>query len=285
MTSEKLRWIHDCTHTKGHKMYGDPVERSLGHWFAACPHCAKPNPYHEKPTPPASHNAAYGPGSASSVEAAHMLMTGSMPEKVSLASHDAGEAVAEVYSHQSRDMCKVSTLHARFSRSVPVGTKLYPESALTTLTAEVSRLTVALAEVSAALPGPVYMDPPDGGDVSLAEQVRRMAAELEKETAHSKHLAGAVSRKIDELIAAENQCGYYKMQYSRAEQVRKEACEANAKAQAAMLWLEADLERSRKECEALREVLHTAMEALRHSRPWDAGDVIKAALSAGEQHE
>ena len=125
---------------------------------------------------------------------------------------------------------------------------------ITTLTAEVARLTGGLAEVAAALPGPVYMDPPDGGDVSLAEQVRRMAAELEKEVAHSKHLAGAVSRKIEDLIAVENQCGYYKTQYSRAEKVRKEACEANAKAQAAMLWLEADLERSRRECERLRSL-------------------------------
>lgn len=164
---------------------------------------------------------------------------------------------------------------------------------IATLTAEVSRLTVALAEVSAALPGPVYMDPPDGGDVSLAEQVRRMAAELEKETAHSKHLAGAVSRKIDELIAAENQCGYFKMQYSRAEQVRKEACEANAKAQAAMLWLEADLERSRKECEGLRELAMGARRAFAFYSERDGSELAKqlyaeydealAALSAGEK--
>ena len=48
-------------------------------------------------------------------------------------------------------------------------------------------------------------------------------------------------------------------------------------------YLTEELKRSRQECEALREVLHTAMEALRHSRPWDAGDAIKAALSAGEK--
>ena len=28
---------------------------------------------------------------------------------------------------------------------------------------------------AAALPGPYYMDPPDGGDVSISEQLRRMA--------------------------------------------------------------------------------------------------------------
>lgn len=155
---------------------------------------------------------------------------------------------------------------------------------ITTLTAEVARLTAELAEVAAALPGPVYMDLPDGGDVSLAEQVRRMAAELEKETAHSKHLAGAVSRKIEDLIAAENQCGYYKTQYSRAEQVRKEACEANVKAQAAMLWLEADLERSRQECEGLREALASLIGATRHLNPCPGTmEQALAALSAGEK--
>lgn len=31
------------------------------------------------------------------------------------------------------------------------------------------------SECAAALPGPYYMDPPDGGDVSIPEQLRRMA--------------------------------------------------------------------------------------------------------------
>lgn len=34
-------------------------------------------------------------------------------------------------------------------------------------------------EISAALPGARYMDPPDGGDVSLGEQVRRMAQDVD----------------------------------------------------------------------------------------------------------
>lgn len=116
---------------------------------------------------------------------------------------------------------------------------------------------------------------------TLTAEVARLTGELEKETAHSKHLAGAVSRKIEELIATENQCGYYRTQYSRAEQVRKEACEANAKAQAAMLWLEADLERSRQECEGLREAVASLIGATRHLNPCPGTmEQALAALSA-----
>lgn len=35
-------------------------------------------------------------------------------------------------------------------------------------------------EITAALPGAHYMDPPDGGDVSVPEQVRRMAKDAER---------------------------------------------------------------------------------------------------------
>ncbi|MCA8385311.1 hypothetical protein LGN11_06455 [Burkholderia multivorans] len=35
-------------------------------------------------------------------------------------------------------------------------------------------------ELFALLPGPYYMDPPDGGDVSLIEQLRRMAKDAER---------------------------------------------------------------------------------------------------------
>lgn len=152
------------------------------------------------------------------------------------ASHDAGKAVRRY----------AATGDYAYPVSESADGEFVLHDDYTTLTAEVSRLTGELAEASARLHEVATL-------CATVEQERdRLTAELEKEKAQSRHLAGAVSRKIDELIAAENQCGYYKMQYSRAEQVRKEACEANAKAQAAMLWLEADLERSRKECERLR---------------------------------
>lgn len=38
----------------------------------------------------------------------------------------------------------------------------------------IHRLQAELAEIAAALPGPIYMDPPDGGSVTIAEQVARL---------------------------------------------------------------------------------------------------------------
>lgn len=43
--------------------------------------------------------------------------------------------------------------------------------------AEIARLNAEIEQCVAALPGVTYMDPPDGGDVSVSEQLRRMAAD------------------------------------------------------------------------------------------------------------
>ncbi|HBO2943898.1 TPA: hypothetical protein L4R51_002364 [Pseudomonas aeruginosa] len=40
---------------------------------------------------------------------------------------------------------------------------------------EAKRLQKELDQCASALPGTYYMDPPDGGDVSIPEQIRRMA--------------------------------------------------------------------------------------------------------------
>lgn len=48
------------------------------------------------------------------------------------------------------------------------------------LRAEVERLTADQNAVSEAIGTNEYLDPPDGGDVPLAEQVRRMRAEIER---------------------------------------------------------------------------------------------------------
>ena len=48
---------------------------------------------------------------------------------------------------------------------------------LTRLRAEVEALRAAAQAVAALLPGPYYMDPPDGGSVTVIEQLRRMAAD------------------------------------------------------------------------------------------------------------
>ena len=39
---------------------------------------------------------------------------------------------------------------------------------------------VTLSELAALLPGPYYMDPPDGGDVPVLEQIKRMADDARK---------------------------------------------------------------------------------------------------------
>lgn len=92
-------------------------------------------------------------------------------------------------------------------------------------------------------------------ELVLASDLDAVRAELEKEKAHSKHLVAAMSRKIDELIAAESQCAYYRLQYTRAEEVRKEACKANLDAQVKMSWQADELAASQQECERLREAL------------------------------
>lgn len=51
-------------------------------------------------------------------------------------------------------------------------------AAILDLEAQINYLESQLAEIAAALPGNYYMDPPDGGNVSIAEQVRRMAADV-----------------------------------------------------------------------------------------------------------
>ncbi|MFP5338934.1 MAG: hypothetical protein ACLGIW_10675 [Gammaproteobacteria bacterium] len=51
-------------------------------------------------------------------------------------------------------------------------------------------------EITAALPGAHYMDPPDGGDVSVPEQVRRMAKDAERYRFLMRELGGSVSQVV-----------------------------------------------------------------------------------------
>ena len=63
--------------------------------------------------------------------------------------------------------------------------------------AEIARLNAHLEQCAAVLPGPYYMDPPDGGDVSVSEQLRRMA----KDAARYRWLrekGGAVWHVVDD---------------------------------------------------------------------------------------
>lgn len=49
-----------------------------------------------------------------------------------------------------------------------------------TLTEWYSNALNVIADVTAAIPGVTYMDLPDGGDVSIPEQIRRMAKDAER---------------------------------------------------------------------------------------------------------
>lgn len=64
-----------------------------------------------------------------------------------------------------------------------------------TLTDWYSNSLNVINEVTAALPGVQYMDPPDGGDVSVPEQVRRMAKDAERRVP----LYEAIERACGEL--------------------------------------------------------------------------------------
>ena len=49
-----------------------------------------------------------------------------------------------------------------------------------------------LAEFAALLPGPIYMDPPDGGSVPVQEQFRRMAEDARRWREHQEHARLAI---------------------------------------------------------------------------------------------
>jgi len=63
------------------------------------------------------------------------------------------------------------------------------------LEAEEFKLRAQLDAIAAALPGARYMDPPDGGSVTLAEQVARMRADLANAT--------ALNTKLEHLLGVE----------------------------------------------------------------------------------
>lgn len=69
------------------------------------------------------------------------------------------------------------------------------EADYSSLLADRDRLAGELQECAEALPGVAYMDPPDGGSPSIAEQVRRMYADLRTQVE-------SVTRLTAELSAA-----------------------------------------------------------------------------------
>lgn len=80
------------------------------------------------------------------------------------------------------------------------------ERRIVELEAEVARLTAEQDAISANIGGNEYLDPPDGGNVSLAEQVRRMRADI---LALREQIAALESREVC-TVAHDNvgTCGY-----------------------------------------------------------------------------
>ena len=64
------------------------------------------------------------------------------------------------------------------------------------------RLYAELEEISKVLPGPYYMDPPDGGDVSVLEQLRRMSVDASqyRTTIGLSMLIDGESPKVQEIL-------------------------------------------------------------------------------------
>jgi len=71
-----------------------------------------------------------------------------------------------------------------------------------TLTEWYSNSLDVINDITAALPGTQYMDPPDGGDVSVPEQVRRMAKDAERTRMRVKELDLLFGRYLLAMKAA-----------------------------------------------------------------------------------
>ena len=67
------------------------------------------------------------------------------------------------------------------------------------LRAEVERLRAELDEIASVLPGVAYMDPPDGGSPSIAEQVGRMRADLDRTAAEVERLRNGRAILMEEI--------------------------------------------------------------------------------------
>ncbi len=66
--------------------------------------------------------------------------------------------------------------------------------------AEIARLNAELEGCIASLPGPIYMDPPDGGDVPVSEQLRRMAADAAAGRAYAMSREAEITDLLDDEV-------------------------------------------------------------------------------------
>ena len=81
------------------------------------------------------------------------------------------------------------------------------ENPLQALTREDEANTRELHDICSALPGVAFMDPPDGGSVTIAEQVRRMYAALLARDAEVRALRQFANATWREFRAAARMCG------------------------------------------------------------------------------
>lgn len=97
-----------------------------------------------------------------------------MPPKIKDA-HNRYETVQMIVAERNRLRAEVDALKLQRTSAELV----HRETATTVLmqAAEVEALRADADAVAALLPGPYYMDPPDGGSVMVIEQLRRMAAD------------------------------------------------------------------------------------------------------------
>lgn len=61
---------------------------------------------------------------------------------------------------------------------------------------EVEAERAIVAQLMALLPGPYYMDPPDGGSVTLLEQLQRMAKDAELGRRTREHAEAAIACEL-----------------------------------------------------------------------------------------
>jgi hypothetical protein len=108
----------------------------------------------------------------------------------------------------------------------------------TSLIRQIADLRAELDRVSAAIGTDQFMDPPDGGSVSLSEQVRRMRVALEKAEADRDEARERQCNQLREVVAqrdranqlkeaalkeASLQCGYKHTAIARAEKAEGRA--------------------------------------------------------------
>jgi hypothetical protein len=103
------------------------------------------------------------------------LLNATMAALDSFGFNRAAETVARASTEIERLRAEVEALKAKLAEYSRANDRIVAE--LRECDREVEALRADAQAVAALLPGPYYMDPPDGGSVTVIEQLRRMAAD------------------------------------------------------------------------------------------------------------